>query len=64
VSLGACPNAKWHLHSPLFTQAAKYGCSAPSFAPAGAREGGGREGGREEASQSNPPPSPPQTANA
>jgi len=44
------PNGPMRVHSPLFGDAAKSAVQAPSFAPAGAREGGGCEGGREEAS--------------
>ena len=46
----SAPQPAIPLAPPTKKNKAKYGGSAPSFAPAGAREGGGREGGGEEAS--------------
>ena len=43
--LKSLPNQPPTLHSPSLSNRAKYGCSAPSLAPAGAREGGGERGG-------------------
>jgi hypothetical protein len=50
------PAAPTTLHSPSFEHAARSAVQAPSFAPAGAREGGGREGGCEEAAGKAIPP--------